>query len=144
MEYNSSRELLVIPEYGRHVQGMVRHARTIENPEERQVFVEQVVKLIMQMHPQNKNLDDYRDKMWKHVFRIAEYDLDVMPPNGDVPTEEDRKKRPKQVEYPVKGTKYKHYGHNVLTLIAKAKEMEPGPKKKRLCSSDWLLYEIGL
>lgn len=129
MEYNSSRELLVIPEYGRHVQNMVRYARTIENPDERQAFAEQVVKLIMQMHPQNKNLDDYRDKMWKHVFRIAEYDLDVMPPNGEMPTTDDRKKKPNRVEYPVKGTKYKHYGHNVLTLIAKAKEMEDGPKK---------------
>ena len=129
MEYNSSRDLLVIPEYGRHVQNMVRHARTIENPDERQAFVEKVVKLIMQMHPQNKNLDDYRDKMWKHVFRIAEYDLDVMPPNGEMPTSDDGKKRPHRVEYPVKGTKYKHYGHNVLTLIAKAKAMEDGPKK---------------
>lgn len=130
MEYNSSKEELIIPEYGRHVQNMVRYARTIENPEHRQQFIEQVVKLMMQMHPQNRNLEDYRDKMWKHVFRIAEYDLDhVMPPNGERPTPEDRRKRPERVPYPVKGTKYRHYGHNVLTLIEKAKSMEKGPKR---------------
>ncbi len=129
MEYNSSKEELIIPEYGRHIQNMVRHARTIENPAERQQFIEQVVKLMMQMHPQNRNLDDYRDKMWKHVFRIAEYDLDVMPPNGERPTSDDRKKRPDRVPYPVKGTKFRHYGHNVLTLIEKAKSMKEGPKK---------------
>ena len=129
MEYNSSKEILVIPEYGRHVQNMVRHARTIENDEERQVYVETIVKLMMQMHPQNKNLEDYRDKMWKHVFRIAEYDLDVMPPNGVKPTAEDKKKRPERVNYPVKGTKFRHYGHNVLSLIKKARAMKDGPKK---------------
>ena len=130
MEYNSSREELIIPEYGRHIQNMVRYARTIENPQKRQAFIEQVVKLMMQMHPQNKNLEDYRDKLWKHVFRIAEYDLDVMPPNGEKPTEEDKLKKPERVPYPVKGTKYRHYGHNVLTLIEKAKSMEDGPKKR--------------
>lgn len=129
MEYNSSREELIIPEYGRHIQNMVRHARTIEDDEERQAFVETVVKLMMQMHPQNKNLDDYRDKMWKHVFRIAEYELDVMPPNGEKPTSDNKRKRPDRVPYPVKGTKFRHYGHNVLTLIAKAKSMEHGPKR---------------
>ncbi|MEZ4954170.1 MAG: DUF4290 domain-containing protein [Saprospiraceae bacterium] len=130
MEYNSNKEELIIPEYGRHVQNMVRHARTIENPAQRQQFIEQVVKLMMQMHPQNRNLEDYRDKMWKHVFRIAEYDLEhVMPPNGERPTPEDRRKRPERVPYPVKGTKYRHYGHNVLTLIEKAKSMDKGPKR---------------
>ena len=129
MEYNSSREELIIPEYGRHVQNMVRYARHRENPEERKAFVEQIVKLMMQMHPQNKNLDDYRDKMWKHVFRIAEYDLDVLPPSGEKPTADAKRKRPERVPYPVKGTKYKHYGHNVLTLIEKAKSMPKGPKR---------------
>ena len=129
MEYNSNKEELIIPEYGRHIQNMVRHARTLETPAERQQFVEHVVKLMMQMHPQNRNLDDYRDKMWKHVFRIAEYDLDVMPPSGVKPTPEDRRKKPERVPYPVKGTKFRHYGHNVLTLIEKAKTMENGPKK---------------
>ena len=129
MEYNSSREELVIPEYGRHVQNMVRYARDIENPEERQAFVEQVVKLMMQMHPQNKNLDDYRDKMWKHLFRIAEYNIDVLPPGGEKPSVEAKRKRPERVPYPAKGTKYRHYGHNVLTLIEKAKTMPEGVKK---------------
>ncbi len=129
MEYNSSREELIIPEYGRHVQNMVRYARAIENNEERQHFIEEVVRLMMQMHPQNRNLDDYRGKMWKHVFRIAEYDLDVMPPSGEIPTEEDKRKRPERVPYPAKAKKFRHYGHNVLTLIEKAIAMEDGPKK---------------
>jgi hypothetical protein len=129
MEYNSNKEELIIPEYGRNVQNMIRYARTIPNREERQHFIEQVVALMMQMHPQNRNLEDYRDKLWKHVFRIAEYDLDVLPPNGEIPSPESRVKRPERVPYPTKESKYRHYGHNVQKLIDKAISMEEGPKK---------------
>ncbi|MCB0520471.1 MAG: DUF4290 domain-containing protein [Lewinellaceae bacterium] len=129
MEYNSNKEELIIPEYGRNVQNMIRYARNIPNRDERQHFVEQVVTLMMQMHPQNRNLEDYRDKLWKHVFRIAEYDLDVMPPSGEIPTPESRVKKPERVPYPSKDTKFKHYGQNVQKLVERAISMEDGPKK---------------
>ncbi len=130
MTYNSARDELIIPEYGRNVQTLIRHARAIDDPEKRQAFVEQVVHLMMQMHPQNRNLDDYRTKMWKHVFRIGEYNLpDVLPPNGIIPTPEDARKRPDRIPYPHKETRFRHYGHNVQTLIKRAIEMEEGPIK---------------
>lgn len=130
MEYNSKKEELIIPEYGRNIQAMIRYARELPNRAERQAFIEEIVILMMQMHPQNRNLEDYRDKMWKHVFRIAEYNLDVMPPNGEIPRPEDSRKKPEKVPYPTKETKFRHYGHNVQRLVAKALQMEEGPKKE--------------
>lgn len=130
MEYNSKKEELIIPEYGRNVQAMIRYAREIPDRPTRQRFIEHIVALMMQMHPQNRNLEDYRDKMWKHVFRIAEYNLDVIPPNGEIPTPEDSRKKPEKVPYPAKETKFRHYGHNVQKLIARALQMEEGPKKE--------------
>lgn len=130
MEYNSNKEELIIPEYGRNVQAMIRFAREVPDRAMRQRYIEQIVALMMQMHPQNRNLEDYRDKMWKHVFRIAEYNLDVMPPNGEIPKPEDSRKRPEKVPYPVRETKFRHYGHNVQKLIARALQMEEGPKKE--------------
>jgi hypothetical protein len=129
MEYNSKREELIIPEYGRHVQGLIRHARTIENRDERQHFIERIVDLMMQMHPQNRNLEDHRDKLWKHVFQIAEYDLDVTPPSGELPKPEDRRKKPERVPYPSNDAKFRHYGNNVQRLIVKAIQMTDSPKK---------------
>lgn len=130
MEYNSERELLVIPEYGRNVQKLINHAKTIEDPELKQYFVEQVVGLMMQMHPQNRNIEDYREKLWKHVYRIANYELDgVMPPNGEIPRTEDYRKRPEMIGYPVVEARFRHYGNNVQKLIKKAIEMEAGPIK---------------
>lgn len=129
MEYNSKKEELIIPEYGRNVQAMIRYAREVPDRAQRQRYIEQIVALMMQMHPQNRNLEDYRDKMWKHVFRIAEYNLDVMPPNGEIPKPEDSRKHPEKVPYPTKETKFRHYGHNVQKLVARALQMEEGPKK---------------
>ncbi len=129
MEYNSSREELIIPEYGRHIQNMIRYARNIPEKNKRQEFVETIVGLMMQMHPQNRNLEDYRDKLWRHVFQIAEYQLDVDTPSGYIPTPEDSRKRPDRVPYPTKETKFRHYGHNVQKLINKAIKMEDGDKK---------------
>jgi len=129
MEYNSQKEDLVIPEYGRNVQQLIRHARTIDDPKYRQVFVERVVDLMMQMNPHSRNMDDYRDKLWKHVFQIAEYQLEVDPPNGERPTREDMIKRPDMIPYPVSEARYRHYGHNVQELIKKAIDMPEGPKR---------------
>ncbi len=128
MEYNSQRELLIIPEYGRNVQRLILHGKEIEDPEERQEFIEKVVLLMQQMHPQNRNIEDYKERLWKHVFRIAEYDLEVSPPSGIIPTPEDYKKKPEKIAYPNSEARFRHYGNNVQQLINKALEMEEGPK----------------
>ena len=130
MEYNSAKSDLILPEYGRNVQLLVEHAKTIENPEMRQAFVEKVITLMHQMNPQNRTIEDYREKLWGHIYHIANYDLDVTPFNDVIPQREDAFKKPNQVPYPHNDTKYRHYGHNVQTLIEKALDMEEGPKRE--------------
>ena len=127
MKYNTAKDELVIPEYGRHIQNLIKYCKKIENKDERQALAERIVDLMMQMHPQNRNMDDYRDKLWKHFFRIANYDIDVDTPTGVRPSREDDQKRPERIAYPVVEAKFRHYGHNVQQLIKKALEMEEGP-----------------
>ena len=131
MTYNSAKDNLTIPEYGRHVQLLVDHARTIEDDELRQRFAERIIRLMMQMVPQNKNIEDYKGKLWRHLFRIAENDLRVSPPEGvEMPEDTSGRLFPDQVPYPESEAKYRHYGHNVQTMIKKAIAMEEGPKKE--------------
>lgn len=130
MIYNSQRESLIIPEYGRHVQQMVDYAKTIEDKEKRQAFVNQVVELMAQMNPQSRNMDDFRDKLWKHLFRIANYELDVTTPDGEKIERPNEKHRPAPLHYPQGQARYRHYGHHVQTLIKKAIDMEDGPVKE--------------
>lgn len=130
MTYNSAKDNLTIPEYGRHVQLLVDHARTLEDDALRQRFAERIIKLMMQMVPQNRNIEDYKGKLWRHLFRIAENDLRVSPPEGvDMPEDVSGRLQPEMVAYPESEAQYRHYGHNVQTMIKKAIAMEEGPKK---------------
>jgi len=126
LEYNSSRENLTIPEYGRNVQNLINYAKGIENDEERQIFVEKVVRLMLQLNPHSKNLDDVREKIWLHVFRIADYDLNVTPPKGISVSPEMKRKKPEIVPYPPNQMRFRHYGGNVHAMIKRALEMEDG------------------
>lgn len=130
LEYNSKREHLKIPEYGRHVHKLIKHAKTIEDPEYKQAFVERIIDLMHQMNPQNKNVMEYREKLWKHLFRIADYDLgDVKPPNGEVPQPENISEMKSALTYPKTSFKYRHYGYNIQQMIEKASAMEDGEIK---------------
>lgn len=129
MTYNSQRELLRMPEYGRNIQLMVEFVRTIEDKEERQAYAEKVVQLMQMMNPSNKLLEDYIDKLWTHFFQIAEFDIDVVPPNGIVPTEETAMKKPDQIDYPHSQMKFRHYGHYIQKMLTKALAMEDEEKR---------------
>jgi len=130
MQYNSSKENLEMPEYGRNVQLLVNHARTIEDDEFRQAFAEKIVELMHQMNPQNRTIEDYRTKLWKHLFQIARFDLNVKPPEGDPPTREEFMAKPSKVSYPKADARFRHYGTNVQRMIRKARDMEAGPKRE--------------
>lgn len=124
LEYNSSRENLIISEYGRHVQKLIKHAKTIEDKEERQAFVESIIDLMHQMNPQNKNVAEYRLRLWRHLFRIADYDIDVTPPE-EVSTSRPEKSTDKvRMKYPQSEFRYRHYGNTIQLMIEKAKKME--------------------
>jgi hypothetical protein len=130
MDYNSDKESLLYPEYGRNIQAMIDFAKAESNMEKRQLMVEAIVNLMYQMNPQSKNVDDYKEKLWKHVFHIAEYNLGgVLPPSGIHPAPEDAVKRPERIAYPASGARYRHYGNNVHQLIKKALSMEDEAKK---------------
>lgn len=130
MDYNSDQEILQYPEYGRNIQSMIMFAKSESNMEKRQLMIEAIVNLMYQMNPQSKNVDDYKEKLWKHVFHLAEYNLGgVLPPSGIHPTPDDVIKRPERIAYPVSGARYRHYGNNVHKLIKKALSMEDKVKK---------------
>jgi hypothetical protein len=131
LEYNSAREHLTLPEYGRNIQKLVEHAKQIADPVQRQEYVETLIELMNQMLPGTKSAKEIEDKLWNHLFFIANYELDVQVPEtvtihkkGDVfmiPSPD--------VEYPQKKIPYRHYGYNVHTMVQKVLSMEPGPKR---------------
>jgi len=130
IEYNTEREDLRMPEYGRHVQNLIKFAKTIEDKGKRQAFVEKVAELMMMLNPTNRNEEDHLIKVWHHIFEIADFDLEVMPPDGEIPTRETLHKKPKPLNYPHKDIRLRHYGYNVERLVQKALQMEDEEKRK--------------
>jgi len=129
LEYNSKRERLIIPEYGRHIQNLIQFATTIEDKDERQAFTAYVVKLMEQVNPNTDTGDDLKEKLWKHAVVISDYKLDVTMPSGKPIEKEDAFKRPAALEYPQKNPRQRHYGANILSMIEKAGAMEDEEKR---------------
>ncbi|MCE2789897.1 MAG: DUF4290 domain-containing protein [Saprospiraceae bacterium] len=129
LEYNSTRDKLLFSEYGRSIQKLIQYAKTVESKEERQRVVEIIVELIHQLNPQIKNVLEYKQKLWRHVYKMADYDLDVVNPFGEIPTEEDIRFKPQQVPYPQHNFNWRHYGYNIRVMIDSALKMEDGPIK---------------
>jgi hypothetical protein len=130
LEYNSSRAELTISEHGRHVQKLIKHAKTIADKEERQAFIEEVINLMHQMNPQNKNVQEYRLRLWRHMFRIADYDIDVIPPEGVSSTKQGIEEQKVDLPYPQKEFRFRHYGNTIQLMVAKAIAMEDEEMKQ--------------
>ena len=131
IEYNTEKEIIRFPEYGRVIQEMLEYAKTIEERTKRQKTVEYVIGLMQLLNPAgNRSMEDYREKLWNHAFAIAGYDLDVTPPAGITIRREDEKHVVERTPYPPTTNRLRHYGYNVQTLIKKAIEMPEGPKKE--------------
>jgi len=131
IEYNTEKEVIRFPEYGRAVQEMLEYAKTIPERPKRQKTVEAIIALMMQLNPiGNRNMDDYRDKLWNHANAIADYQLDVTPPPGITLRNPEDKPKASRPDYPPINQRFRHYGYNVQTLIKKAIDMPEGTKKE--------------
>ncbi len=130
MEYNSTREQLMFTEYGRNVQNLVRHALTIEDRKKRQSYIEYLVMLVEQLNPQARSIRDDKEKLWKQIFAMTDFKLDVDTPEGMVVNKETIDLKPSPIPYPPKNPRFRHYGQHIQHMITKAIEMEEGKKKE--------------
>ena len=125
MEYNTQRESLIIPEYGRNIQNMVQFACTIEDRDERNICAQAIIKVMGQLNPHLRDVEEFKPKLWAHLLIMSEWKLDVDSPYPR-PTPETFKELPKRVPYPNHRIRFKHYGRTAELLIAKCLELEEG------------------
>lgn len=131
MDYNSSREKLIIPEYGRNVQKMIFHALTMEDREKRTSFVKYIAGVMTQMHISTGSYGDYHHMIWDHLHIIAGYEMDVDSPYP-MPKKETIEARPNNLSYSTNKIKYKPYGLNIEKMIQLAMTYEDGEEKDSL------------
>ncbi|WEK36680.1 MAG: DUF4290 domain-containing protein [Candidatus Pseudobacter hemicellulosilyticus] len=128
MEYNTTRNHLIMREYGRHIQKMIEYLLSIEDRETRQRNAYAVIELMGFLNPHLKNVEDFRHKLWDHLFLISDFKLDVESPYP-IPTRETLKARPNPLPYPKRYPKFSHLGKNLELVINKALK-EEGEKRQ--------------
>jgi hypothetical protein len=130
MEYNSNRPDLAIPEYGRNIQNMVEYTIGIADREERNKAAKTIIRVMGQLFPHLRDIEDYNHKLWDHLHIMADFKLDVDSPYP-VPNPDELKEGPKKVNYPGSGIKYDHYGKYLEEFIKLVANMDAGPERDR-------------
>ena len=131
LEYNTEREHLIIPEYGRHMQKMINHAKSIEDREERNKVAKAIISVMGNMQPHLRDVPDFQHKLWDQLFIMSNFELDVDSPY-ERPTKELFEERPEPLRYPQNHPKYRFYGNNIKTMIDVANTWEEGDLKEAL------------
>lgn len=130
-DYNTQRKRMVLPEYGRNVQKMIDHIKTIEDRDERNRAARTIISIMGNLNPQIRDVGDFRHKLWDHLALIADFDLDIDSPYP-IPEPEKFEEKPKTIPYQQGNITFLHYGRIIELMIDAAAEMEDGEEKEYL------------
>lgn len=128
MDYNSQRPDIIIPEYGRHIQSMVSTAMQVQDREERNKMVRAIIKVMGQLFPYLRDIEDFNHKLWDHLYIMSGFKLDADSPYP-VPEPATFQEKPGRMKYPQTRIKYGHYGKGVEKMIEHVAGKEEGPEK---------------
>ncbi|MCA0131892.1 DUF4290 domain-containing protein [Winogradskyella alexanderae] len=135
LEYNTEREHLIIPEYGRHLQKMINYAKTRETKEERNKLAKAIISVMGNLQPHLRDVPDFQHKLWDQLFIMSDFELDADSPFPK-PSKEELSSSPDPLRYPQNHPKYRFYGNNIKTMIDVARTWDDGEMK------DALIYTI--
>ena len=127
MDYNTSKEKIALPEYGRNFQNMVELIESVENKEERTKMAYILVKVMSNLLP-SKHESYFDRKMWDQLHIMSNFKLDVDSPYP-VPSLEDVSRKPNKISYRDNLVRYRHYGRIIQSMVAKVAAMEEGEEK---------------
>ena len=131
LDYNTKREKLILPEFGREIQKMVDYAISLPDKNERQICAESIIAIMGNMFPQMRDATDYQQKLWDNLAIMSNFKLDIDYPY-DVSNAKKISTKPAPMKYPMTQIKVRHYGKMMFELFDKLKEMPDGPEKKEL------------
>ena len=131
LDYNSQRELLQMPEYGREIQRMVDYAVTLPTKEERLLCAKTIVKLMETKVPQIRENSGYEQTLWDHLYLMSHKQLDIDWPY-DISGAEKFHDKPQPMKLPQSNVRLRHYGKLVSELLEELKTMPDGDERDEL------------
>jgi hypothetical protein len=132
-DYNTQRKRMSLPEYGRNVQKMVDHIKTIEDRDERNRAAKTIIAIMGNLNPHLRDVGDFKHKLWDHLALIAEFELDIDSPYP-TPEKEKFEGHPNEIPYNQGNVRYLHYGKIIELLIDEVSKKEDGEEKEYLTS----------
>ncbi len=123
MEYNTTRGRLILPEYGRNVQNMISHAMEIKDRTERNRAAQAIIEVMGQLNPHLRDVDDFRHKLWTHLFVMSDFHLDVDSPY-EIPKAESLQEKPQLMDYPKSRIRFGHYGKYTQQILEASNEVK--------------------
>lgn len=130
-EYNSSKKLLVLPEYGRNIQMMVDYIKSVEDRDERNKLAQSIIAIMGNLNPHLRDINDFKHKLWDHLAIIADFELDIDYPY-EVPKAEMFRQKPRIVEYGTHNIIFRHYGKAIEMMVEAALSMPDSSEKDAL------------
>ena len=131
LEYNTVREELIIPEYGRHIQKMINYASSRESKEERNKLANSIISVMGNLQPHLRDVPDFQHKLWDQLFIMSDFKLDADSP-FEKPSKEVLNAKPEPLSYPQSFPKYRFYGNNIKIMIDEAVKWDTGEMKEAL------------
>lgn len=87
-----------------------------------------VIQIMINLNPQVKEIDNYKQKLWDHLIIMSDYRLEVDSP-FPAPQREQIAKKPDPVPYKDTMIKFRFYGRNLQEMCEQAAEMEESVMK---------------
>ena len=134
MDYNTTRDKLIMPEYGRHIQKMVEQVKEIPDKEKRNEQIKAVVQVMGILNPQLRDQPDFKHKLWDHVQIISGFDIDIDSPYP-LPTQEDFMTKPDPVPVNYEPLKAAHYGRNIQNMVNVIAAMPDDEERDKIIKS---------
>ena len=131
LEYNTVREDLIIPEYGRHIQKMINYASSRESKDERNKLANSIISVMGNLQPHLRDVPDFQHKLWDQLFIMSDFKLDADSP-FEKPSKEVLNAKPDPLSYPQNFPKYRFYGNNIKIMIDEAVKWDAGEMKEAL------------
>ena len=131
LDYNTQREKLVMPEYGREIQKMVELAVSLPTKEERNICAQSIIRQMESKNSQIRTNPDYEQTLWDHLYLMSHKQLDIDWP-FDVSEAEKIHAKPQPVSLPQTSIRLRHYGRLVEELCEQLKQMPAGAERDEL------------
>ncbi|TFH35067.1 MAG: DUF4290 domain-containing protein [Bacteroidia bacterium] len=130
-DYNTQRKRMALPEYGRNVQKMVDHIKSIGDMDERNRAARTIIQIMANLNPNLRDTGDVKHKLWDHLAIIADFELEIDSPFPP-PQKEVLAEKPARVAYQEGEVRFLHYGRIIEMLVEEAAKMEDGKEKDYL------------